>query len=247
MERALTYEEKIRKAEEIYARRNKNGLSHNIATVNIRENKKKSVLKKMVLQMLICLGMYLIFYLIQTTDYVFSENVRGSTKQILSYDVDLKDLYNTISQYINSLINNNSNTQENNIEEQNQDNIEKQNLVEENNQVQMEVQQETDEQIQEENKTNVEDTNNQEVNTTLSQMEIDANQIKQNYSLIIPVNGVISSEFGEREVNNALITPEHYGIDIAANEGTQIVASMEGDVIVSSTSATYRKLYKNKK
>jgi hypothetical protein len=105
MERGLTYEEKIRRAEEIYARRNQNNMGRNITTVNIRENKKKSVLKKMILQMLICIAMYGVFYLINTTNYAFSDDVTGNVREVLSYDIDLVKTYQNISQYFQSLIN----------------------------------------------------------------------------------------------------------------------------------------------
>ena len=60
-------------------------------------------------------------------------------------------------------------------------------------------------------------------------MEIDAQYIKANYSLIRPLNGVISSRFGPREATE-IISANHEGIDIAADEGTVFIASMEGTV-----------------
>lgn len=228
MERTLTYEEKIRKAEEIYARRNRDRVG-NITRVNIRENKKKSALKKMLIQMLVCLGMYSIFYLINTTDNIFSEDIKGNTKQILAYDIDLVKTYKDISQYIQGFFNNeNESEEEGEKEEQINQTIE--NIQE----------------TQEQEGTNLVEQVQQE-ETPLSQMEIDANEIKQNYSLIKPLEGVISSEFGEREVNNDLITPEHYGIDIAADEGTEIAAAMEGEVVAATSSSSYRKFHKNSK
>ena len=225
MERGLTYEEKIRRAEEIYARRNRNGSYGHVTTVNIRENKKKSVLKKMILQMLICLGMYSIFYLIHTTDYVFSEDVIGTTKEVLSYDVDLINLYQEISNYFQGILNQ---SQEENLQEE----------------MKQEEKQENQVVIEETKMEEIEETQAQDMQN-LSQEEMDVNQIKQNYSFILPLNGIVSSEFGTREVNNDLITPEHYGIDIAAEEGTQIVAAMEGEVISATYSSSFRKFCKN--
>ena len=62
-------------------------------------------------------------------------------------------------------------------------------------------------------------------------MEIDANDIKQNYSLINPLVGQITSRFGKREQTEPIVSPYHVGIDIAANTGTVIVASLEGNVV----------------
>lgn len=56
------------------------------------------------------------------------------------------------------------------------------------------------------------------------------------YSLLA---GIISSEYGEREVTASVITAYHKGIDIAANIGTPIVASTDGNVIISKLSPSY--------
>lgn len=234
MERALTYEEKIRRAEEIYARRNKNNIG-NITRVNIRENKKKSVLKKMLIQMLICLTMYSILYLNNKTNYIFSEDIKNNTEQILSYDIDLIKTYENISESLKKFINETEETEE--TEEQ---------IPNNNNQEEMKEDiQNINQQENIENEEVVQDIKEETKN--ISQMEIDANEIKQNYSIISPLTGIVSSEFGEREVNNPLITSEHYGIDLAADEGAGIVAAMEGEVVTATVSPSYRKLYKNSK
>lgn len=51
--------------------------------------------------------------------------------------------------------------------------------------------------------------------------------------------GVVSSEFGTREVNASVITPDHKGVDIAADMGKAIVASTDGEVIISKYSSSY--------
>ena len=58
-------EDRIKKAEEIYKRRRGNSSNFNVATVNLGEGKNYGLLKKMILQILICLVIYFIFYLIQ--------------------------------------------------------------------------------------------------------------------------------------------------------------------------------------
>ncbi len=60
-------------------------------------------------------------------------------------------------------------------------------------------------------------------------MEIDADNIKANYNLIVPLKGTISSRFGIREATE-IVSANHAGIDIAANEGTVFIASMSGTV-----------------
>ena len=69
-------------------------------------------------------------------------------------------------------------------------------------------------------------------------MEIDANEIKKNYNLIRPLKGTVSSRFGPRTPTN-IISANHAGIDIAANEGTVFISSMEGKVTCVSTEGGY--------
>lgn len=63
--------------------------------------------------------------------------------------------------------------------------------------------------------------------------------IKSNFSFIKPVEGIVSSEFGPRDVNNPIVSKNHTGTDIAANTGTEIKAAMEGTVTISSTIGDY--------
>ena len=73
MERVMTVEEKIRRAEEIYERR-KQGEIRPVAKVTVNDKKDIKLLKKMVIQILICMTIYFIFYIVQKNQYVFSED-----------------------------------------------------------------------------------------------------------------------------------------------------------------------------
>lgn len=95
-----TLEEKIRRAEEIYARRN-GYTGRNVATVSVSEGKKFGLLKKMIIQIGICLTIYFAFYLVQNSNYVFSQDVINKTKEILSYDIDIKEMWNGFVEGIN--------------------------------------------------------------------------------------------------------------------------------------------------
>lgn len=75
-------------------------------------------------------------------------------------------------------------------------------------------------------------------NQNKTQMEQDAEFIKQNYSLIKPVEGKITSGFGERE-ETEIISAFHQGIDIGASSGTAIHAAMEGTVVAASYAGDY--------
>ncbi len=69
--------------------------------------------------------------------------------------------------------------------------------------------------------------------------QTDEEYIKANFSFIKPIEGIVSSEFGHRDVDNPIVSKNHTGIDIAANTGTQIKAAMEGTVTISSTVGDY--------
>ncbi len=102
MERTLSPEEKIRRAEEIYARRRNGYTNRTVATVNVSEGRKTSLFKKMIIQMVVCLTIYIAFYLIQNSDYIFSQDVINKAKEILSYDINIQEMWNGFINGINN-------------------------------------------------------------------------------------------------------------------------------------------------
>ena len=93
MERIMSDEEKIRRAIEISQRRNNGYCRTEPARVNVNEKNNYKLFKKMILQIIICLLIYSIFYLITSTNYVFSEQVIKNTNEILNYDINFQGLY----------------------------------------------------------------------------------------------------------------------------------------------------------
>lgn len=206
----------------------------------------------MFLQIVICLVIYLIFYLIKNESYVFSEDVINKTKQFLSYDINFQNTYNSIIEYYNKNINplitsNASDSQENNEQLVNG---QEENVTSTNEQVEQNTEI-TDENTQnnlegvgggiDENMVNetIETSADaeEEEPVQLSQMEIDANEIKKNYNFTLPLRGTITSRYGPRTPTE-IVSANHAGIDIAVNEGTVFVCAMEGTatkVISSST------------
>ena len=69
-------------------------------------------------------------------------------------------------------------------------------------------------------------------------MEIDAEYIKENFKLQLPVEGEITSPYGKREPTD-IITENHQGIDIGVVTGTTIVAAVEGTVSLVSDEGSY--------
>ena len=112
IERALSDEEKIRKAIEISQRRNRNYEYQRTAKVNVTNKKDYKLFKRMILQIIICLLIYAIFYMITTTNYIFSESVINQTSSILNYDINFNDLYKRGKEYIKGIINNKNSSNE---------------------------------------------------------------------------------------------------------------------------------------
>lgn len=244
MERTLSADERIRRAEEIYYRRKVQDRNRNSAIVNVSETKKDfGIIKKMILQIIICVLIYTIFYMIQNTNYIFSEDVIKKTNEILSYDINIKSLYEQTMQYINQFSDNVGATisrpQEDsneNEENSNNENINSENVNSEN--------------VNEQQEENIGGENivvNEEEPVALTQMEQDAKNILSAKSLIIPLKGTITSRYGPRNPETPTVPKNHTGIDIAVNEGTVFIASMSGIVEEVSSMRRFRKSYKNSK
>ena len=223
MERTMSVEEKIRRAEQIYERR-KQGSDKQITTVSVNNEKKDiRLLKKMIVQILICISIYLVIYFINNSEYVFSKDFINKINEILSYDVNFMDLYNTIKdQYNKIIVNNNEQEQPEQTKEQ------------------------------EVNTTQdgiggaVEDLQNtsdvkEETTKELSQSEQDIINVKNTTTFIKPIEGIISSKYGQRDTATGRVPKNHTGTDIAANLGTKIKSASDGEVVLASEEGDYGK------
>ena len=226
MERTISVEEKIRRAEEIYERR-KQGNSRPIATVNVNNEKKDvKLLKKMIIQILICVSIYLVIYVVQNNQYVFSKDFTNQVNDILSYDTNFNEIYNFLKCKIESII-------PKSTENEQQPDSEAIGGAEENIDNSNESQ-------QEDNQEN-EQKSEQENNTTLSQTEQDIINVKNTTTFIKPIEGTITSRFGQRETATGRVPKNHTGTDIAANLGTKIKAATDGEVVLASEEGDYGK------
>mgnify|MGYP000631733812 FL=1 len=188
-------------------------------------NEKKDIrlLKKMIVQILICISIYLVIYFINNSEYVFSKDFINKINEILSYDVNFMDLYNTIKdQYNKIIVNNNEQEQPEQTKEQ------------------------------EENTTQdgiggaVEDLQNtsdvkEETTKELSQSEQDIINVKNTTTFIKPIEGIISSKYGQRDTATGRVPKNHTGTDIAANLGTKIKSASDGEVVLASEEGDYGK------
>ena len=81
MERVLSTEERIRRAEEVY--RNKGSVGHDpIKSIPKYKNK---LIKKMIIQIILCLSIYSIFYFFGHTENLFSKDMIAKAKEIKGY------------------------------------------------------------------------------------------------------------------------------------------------------------------
>ena len=241
MEKTLSPDERIRRAEEIYYRKKSQATGKTFAKVNVSEENNVGLFKKMILQILICAVIYNIFYMIKNTNYVFSEEVINKTKEILNYNIDIKKIYETSKQYIFS-------SADVNTENTNTINDE---IVNYNNSVvNAQEQNQTNDvntSIELEQNIGGEDIEIVDENINLTQMEQDAKDILATKSFIIPLKGTITSRYGIRTPKTPTVPKNHTGIDIAANEGTVFIASMAGKVEKVSNIRRFRKSFYNSK
>lgn len=251
MERIVSQEERIRRAEEIVALRRmaRDGYRDeriynrkDTSTKNESPKRKNFVIRKMIKQIIVCLAIYTVFFVVKNQNFIFSQDFINKTKEVLSYDVNFMELYNNGMLLIQQ---NNNNQEEKNsevVEKVDKEDTKKEETKneEEKDKDKKEEKEKSDEKTEKEesNKTSKEDTKKETVKE-LSQMEKDANYVKEKFSIIKPTEGFISSEFGEREQTSPVVTEVHKGIDIGANTGTKIVAAMDGVVDIATTSSSY--------
>ena len=233
MERVMTVEEKIRRAEEIYERR-KQGEIRPVAKVTVNDKKDIKLLKKMVIQILICMTIYFIFYIVQKNQYVFSEDFINKANEILSYDTNFVGLYEMIKEQIASFA-----TQKQEKEQ------EPESVPEQEQQSKQEGASDLEGEQNKQAIGGAEETKEEPNTENVSQEQIDIENIKNITSFIKPVEGMVSSPYGNRENATGSVPKNHTGTDIAANLGTKIIAATDGEVVLSSEEGDYRKTFKN--
>lgn len=271
MEKSISQEERIRRAEEIYSRRrynNRNGESlyrsgetRNRYQPQETRKIKGKMINKMIIQMIVCVIIYTCIYMLQYSNYLFSKDMVDKTKEVLSYDISIENLYNKSNEFFLNLqkkfnwgVNNeqndnvneeaqDQNTEETNIENSNAESSE--NTSEANNE-------NVDNSEISQNDASTEVTNNDTTQLAVggadetqqeeekSQEEQDIEYVKQNVSIIWPIKGVITSRFGNRTPTE-IVTANHKGLDIAGNMGDDIVSAMDGTVVQYSKEGDYGK------
>jgi len=202
LERILNDDERIRRAEEIYFRRNNKVPAKHLA------NKGKSK-NSIWFNLLIMFNLAVIVFAVQNKDYIFTSEF-----------LEKVNTYNgTIGMKIKEFL------KDEEIES-------KEIKSAENN-----------EEIIEQTDTNVQQTEElQQESSSISEMEMDINNLKSSYSFARPLNSYsVSSLFGSRESEYQNVTGYHTGVDLASEMGNTINASMEGIVELVSKEGDYGK------
>lgn len=214
MERILNDDEKIRRAEEIYFRRNNKIPVRKKTTTKISGGLKNKIL----LNLLIMFNLAVIVFAFQNKDNIFkTEFLEKVTSYNFNIGTKIKDFLKNGEIPID---NDNRDVIENHEIDTNGENYN-----EENN-----------------NETNNDEEAKQQDISSISEMEIDVNNLKAAYSFINPLtNYQVSSGFGARESEYQNVTGYHTGIDLASESGTNINASMEGIVELVSKEGDYGK------
>lgn len=231
MERAISVEERIRRAEEIYEKR-RQGENRPITKVTVNNTQKKDIklLKKMIVQILVCISIYLGIYAIYNNKYVFSEDFIKKANEILSYDTNFGELYQNAKNQIQAWFQVIT-TQEEGQEQT--ENTQKENQTEnEENGIGGATTEQTTQNAQ---------ISEQEQNEQLSQEEQDIQNVKNTTTFIKPVEGTISSSYGRRDTATGNVPKDHTGTDIAASMGTKIKSATEGEVVLVSEEGDYGK------
>ena len=245
MERIISEQDRIRRAEEIAGRRRGTISARDI---NVERSKKKMpMLTKVFIQTVASMCIFGLAYFMSHNNYPFMDSVRS----MLSADVNIGQIYNELSNSFKSVTDwyNGLVADAGQNEQDIANNMDNQNVQGE---ASGETANETGNAISEEGTTNeIGNATSEEgvtaetggiggsdENITLSQDEQDIAYIKENVSMIVPVYGTVTSGYGPRTPTE-IISANHAGLDIGANEGTEIVASMEGTVELVSSYGDY--------
>lgn len=267
MEKSISQEERIRRAEEIYSRRRYNnrygeslyrsGETRNRYQPQETRKIKGKMINKMIIQMIVCVIIYTCIYMLQYSNYLFSKDMVDKTKEVLSYDISIENLYNKSNEFFSNLQKKfnwgMNNEQNDNVNEEAQDQNTEETNIENSNAESSEANNENvDNSEILQNGASTEVTNNDTTQLAVggadeaqqeeekSQEEQDIEYVKQNVSIIWPIKGVITSRFGNRTPTE-IVTANHKGLDIAGNTGDNIVSAMEGTVVQYSEEGDYGK------
>lgn len=218
MDRDISIEERIKRAEEIAYKRKMQNIGVRVTSVK-RQNEEKAdfrLFKKITIQIICCLSIYCIFYFVKNSQFFLSEDILKKTNEVLSYDMNIEGIYNNILNFFKDL---------------KIDDVKVENTIIQNG-IGGAVSESSEAILGEKE---------------ISQMQTDAEEIKTKYQLIHPIQGTVTSRYGIRNPTTPTVPKNHTGIDIAASVGTKIKAALDGEVVLASEEGDYGKHLKIKK
>ena len=222
MVKILDENERIRRAEEIYFKRNNRNMNF---FRNTEQNGKKYFGSKILLYILILFNISVIVFCLQNKEEIFTEEFLKTCNE---YNMNISEKMNELIKKF--LVEDEENNQaENSINENN--NIYQNQVI--TNQIEENIIQNND------NNRLVEES------SSLSEMELDVENLKKIYKFVKPVDAIVSSAFGDRESKYQNVKGYHTGIDLAAEKGTPIKAALQGIVELVSDEGDYRKTCKD--
>lgn len=233
MERTMTVEEKIRRAEEIYSRRNGAGYTYQNTTQKVKKG--PSLMHRMIKQIIICFMIYGVFYVVNNKEYYLSQEFQTKVEQIASQSETTKKAYEWLNEYIKKYIQPQNKEIDENIQN---------NSNEENNQTKTEETTSNIEINELSNDENIGGSSEETDEVEKTQEQKDIEKVKSTTSIIKPIEGTISSTFGWRTPTTATVPKYHTGLDIAAKTGTKIKSATDGKIILASNEGDYGKHYK---
>ena len=217
----MSVEEKIRRAEEIYNRRNGNSYKYLSSTKEKKKN--PSLVYRMVKQIILCFMIYGVFYVVTNREYFLSQEFQSKAQEIASHNETLNNTYNYIMKYFGKYFK----------------------TDEEKTEVQEEpINEIVNEESLENNNENIGGTTEEISDTEKTQEQKDIEEVKNTISFIKPIEGRISSTFGLRTPTTATVPRNHTGLDIAATTGTVIKSATDGTVVLASSEGDYGEHYK---
>lgn len=221
MERTISMEDRIRRAEEIYYRRNQVALPKRHLE---KASFKLKILKKMTIQTLVSSCLFTSLFMILNRNTQFATNVKDGANKILVTNTDFKAMYDIASEKIKEFLP---------VKKEDQL-IDNQNVITQENKT---LKEEILPLEQKKALINTKEAKEVKEEKPKDKMQENAEYVKKNISIIKPLNGTITSRFGFRE--DVKPPSFHKGIDIAARTGTVITSAMNGTATIVSTQGSF--------
>lgn len=228
MERIISEEDRIRRAEEVASRR-RNRIP--AESINVPTNNKPSLMRKLFCQVLSSICIFGILYFLSQNNSQAMELI----KPVLSEDTDFNQIYTRLDGFIKNIGN-----EMRNVEAIDSNEVENNSVTDVQNNLANNIQLESNVTTV----SSVQDAQNGDEamgggdESIDSETDQDVIYIKKNGSFIKPISGRITSGYGPRTPTD-IVSANHAGVDIGANTGADIVASMEGKVEVVSSQGDY--------